>query len=175
MIFSSKNPLRRALRHLAGPLLLILLCVGLLLSGGPAVSQTLEPRETQVRWRVPESRWEKSWLTALYSRDFMAMTNQAIDWSAPPFQMAILDLDGKPGNPAIFVSWSHPLFCGTAACQVDVWYWDAPDNLAEGTYRKVFEAIVQGDFIAGPGVHMGMRDIWIGDTLFRWNGSSYAR
>jgi len=141
---------------------------------GPDEALAQGYKETKVNWRIPESHWEKSWLTTFYSGEFAAMTDQTIDWSAPPFETAILDLDGKQGNPAIFVAWSHPLFCEASDCQVHVWYWDAPENLAEGTYRKVLEGVFQGDFIVGPAGQAGMRDIWIGDTRFRWNGEAYV-
>jgi len=144
----------------------------LLAAPDPAFAQ--KPKETKVNWRAPESRWEQSWLTTFYGQDFAALTDKSIDWAAPPFETAILDLDGKQGNPAIFVAWSHPRYCDASNCQVDVWYWDAPDNLAEGTYRIVLRGAFRGDFVAGPGLREGMRDIWIGDTRFRWNGEAYV-
>lgn len=134
-------------------------------------AQTLQ----DISFRTPKSEWEVSWLTEFYARDFQEQTGSMLDWSAPPFRMALKDLDGRPGNAAIFVSWTHSDFCTASACKLDVWYWDAPDTIDTGIYRKVLEGISLASAKIGPRSTRGMRDIWVGEIRYHWNGHSYEK
>jgi len=129
----------------------------------------------EVSFRTPTSQWEVSWLNELYADAFEAETAEPINWSSPPFQTAIRDLDGKPGNAAIFVSWTDTRFCTASACQLDVWYWDAPEAIDKGVYRKVLQGIALQPLTLGPQRQRGMRDVWVGEIRYRWTGSRYEK
>ena len=117
----------------------------------------------------PQSRWEKSWLDHLYGREFIETTDQNIDWSSPPFVVATTDLDGVPGNPGLFVYWTHRMFCGAQNCAYEVWYFDPQSQ----DYRKVLEGLSSAAITVGPDSYNGMKDIWNGNRRYRWNGSGY--
>lgn len=149
--------------------------IGVFVAGLGIATELRAQNNQEVTFRTPSSEWELSWLDELYHAEFTAQTGEELDWQMPPFETAIRDLDSKPGNAAILVRWTHPDYCTASACQLDVWYWDAPEAIDQGVYRKVLMGIALASTKIGPQKHLGMRDIWVGEIRYRWNGEAYAK
>ncbi|GAA0784116.1 hypothetical protein E1180_09350 [Roseibium denhamense] len=149
---------------------LLLFVFALSISPAPVSAAALE-------FQKPQSRWEVSWLAQFYNRDFVQITGQNIDWSNPPFLTATADIDGDPGNPAIFVLRQHRDFCGAQNCTLHVWHYDEPTGSAPGAgdYVRALEVFVAGAVALGDMGPNGLQDIWLGENLWRWNGSTYIR
>ncbi|NBB84298.1 MAG: hypothetical protein GVY28_12950, partial [Alphaproteobacteria bacterium] len=110
----------------------------------------------------------RGWLDRVYAP---AVAPQVIDFTNPPFEIALVDLDRRPTGTTnqveILVHWNDALFCGSTGCSFDVLRWDG------NAYEPVLETMAT-EIRLGPGYTDGVRDLVVDDRLMTWNGESWT-
>ncbi|MEO3435356.1 peptidoglycan-binding domain-containing protein [Inquilinus sp. CAU 1745] len=131
------------------------------------VEQLRDPPPPTLEWLTEIPREHIETLDRLYSEDVPA----AIDWSNPPFEIALVDLDaegsGAETDREILVYWNDTSMCGDQGCMLEVLRWDGD------SYEPVFQSFARQVAI-GEGFVEGVRPLILNaeDELV-WNGESY--
>lgn len=126
----------------------------------------------ELKWQESNfSRWLMSWLMGFYNKEYVRMTDKNIDFSDPPFKVALVNLRTTPrtGNLDIIVIWHDGHYCGAQNCQIDIWLYSKEGN----KYYNVSN-VIGNDISLGSTSKNGFRDLWLDDKArLRWNGSNF--
>ncbi len=108
-------------------------------------------------------------LTLLFEEDLAPVQ---IDWSNPPFEVSVIDLDGGGGGgfnaDEIIVYWNDVMFCGAIGCALEVLKYDGLE------YRPVLRQAIRS-VVLGNDFSNGMRDLVLnGNQMWRWDRTQYT-
>lgn len=133
------------------------------------------PDRVPVQTPAPDLDWlrtvPRAYIAPLDTLYADAVAPARIDYTNPPFDVALVDLDEPPGAgpdaQEILVFWNDARFCGAEGCQFEVLKRRGAD------YTPIFQ-IVADSVALGESSQNGMRDIVIdGDAVYRWTGKTY--
>jgi peptidoglycan hydrolase-like protein with peptidoglycan-binding domain len=139
-------------------------------AAAPAPPRPADPTEgaVPVEFSFDIARAFRGWLDRVYAP---AVAPQVIDFTNPPFEIALVDLDRRPTGTTnqveILVHWNDALFCGSTGCSFDVLRWDG------NAYEPVLETMAT-EIRLGPGYTDGVRDLVVDDRLMTWTGESWT-
>lgn len=130
-----------------------------------------DPPPPALEWLREIPRDQIATLDRLYGEDLPA----AIDWSNPPFEIALVDLDAEGAGAAtdreILVYWNDTSMCGDQGCMVETLRWDGD------SYEPVFQAFAR-EVAIGEGFdgdsNGGVRPLLLnGEDEWIWTGQTY--
>ncbi|MEQ8967972.1 MAG: peptidoglycan-binding domain-containing protein [Azospirillaceae bacterium] len=128
----------------------------------PPAAQTVEPA-----WTTDIPQAFHGWLDRIYGEQ-VAPAN--IDFANPPFEVALVDLDGRPGSgpnqTEVLVLWNDRAFCGESGCAFDVLRYDG------NAYEPVLESTAERVAL-GAGYTNGLRNLVVDGRVLTWDGETY--
>src|SRR3546814_5666164 len=126
------------------------------------------PAAPQISWlpQVPRDR------IPTLDRIYSSVVPARIDWSNPPFETAIVDLDEQPaGGQAqdeLLVFWNDTNFCNDQGCTFEVL------RSRDGAYVPVLQTVAK-DVRLGAAFDRGMRRLLTDGEPWVWDGDSYVQ
>lgn len=113
----------------------------------------------------------RSWIPVL-DRLYSGEVPARIDWSNPPFELAVRDLDAQPGTGGnreeLLVFWNDVNFCGDQGCTFEVL------RYRNDAYVPVLQTVAR-EIRLGADFDEGMRRIITDGEPWTWNGESYVQ
>jgi len=140
--------------------------------GGPAPGEAEDPVPPAATTASPDWTTDipgafHGWLDRIYGEQ-LAPAN--IDFANPPFEVALVDLDGRPGSgpnqTEVLVHWNDRAFCGDAGCAFDVLRYDG------NAYEPVLETTAERVAL-GAGYTAGLRNLVVDGRVLTWDGTTY--
>jgi|GEM_PF-1817470 len=135
-----------------------------------ALPSAPDPREEAlpIEFSLEVPRAFRGWLDRVYAP---AVAPQVIDFTDPPFEIALLDLDEQPTGTTnqveILVHWNDTTFCGETGCSFDVLRWDG------NAYEPVLETVAE-EVRVGASYTDGIRDLVVDGRRMTWTGNGWA-